>query len=170
MGGQIARRRGRPRKTASRAFRLLVLAGFARPLSQERLAAQVSAALGDDSVSQPTVGKWLHYELARFARPTVAIKRPDDLEIRVAFLLFRRAPARAIPLMRTLARELHVSRVERWRGDVSVFAEVIALDERAIDDVIARYEPDAVYQLIERRERARVALRRVGRQAIARDR
>jgi hypothetical protein len=67
--------------------------------------------------------------------------------------------------MRMLARERHVSRVEHWRGEVNVFAEVMGLDERAIDDLIARYEPDAVYPLIERRERSHVVLRRLGRQA-----
>jgi hypothetical protein len=166
MTGQPPRTRGRPTKTGSRAFRLLALAAFARPLSQDAITARINAVLGPDFVRQPTVGKWLHTQLARFARPTVAIKRPDDLEIRVACLLFRRAPARAIPLMQTLTREPHVSRVEHWRGEVNVFAEVMALDERAIDDLIARYEPDAVYQLVERRERSRAVLRYLGEHAV----
>jgi hypothetical protein len=132
------------------------------------MTAQVNSVLGSDFIRQPAVGRWLHNQLARFARPTVAIKRPDDLEIRVACLLFRRSPARAVPLVRLLSREPHVSRVEHWRGEVNVFAEVMALDERGIDDVIARYEPDAVYQLVERSERSRVVLRRLGEQAASR--
>lgn len=165
MPGQIARRPGRPAKTESRGFRLLALAAVARPLSQERITERINDVLGERFVSQPTVGKWLHGQLARFARPTISIKRPDDAEIHVGCLLFRRSPARALPLMRLLAREPHVSRVERWRGEVNVFAEVMALDDRPIDDLIARYEPDAVYALVERRERTRAVLRRLGRQA-----
>jgi hypothetical protein len=166
MAGQLARPRGRPPKTASRAFRLLALSAFARRISQEAITARINRVMGADFVSQPTVGKWLHSELATLARPTVAIKRPDDLEIHVASLLFERSPARAIPLMRLLARERYVSRVEHWRGEVTVFAEVMALDQRAVDDLIARYEPDAVYPLVERRERSRAVLGRLGRQSL----
>jgi hypothetical protein len=65
--------------------------------------------------------------------------------------------------------EAHVSRVELWRGETSVFAEVMALDQRPIDDLIDRYEPDLVYPLVERRERTRAVLRRLGQQAVAED-
>jgi len=162
MSGRTPLSRGRPPKTDSRSFRLLALAAFCRPLSQEAITGRINRVLGPRYVTQPTVGKWLHRELARYARPTVAIKRPDDLEIHVACLLFRRDPARARPLMRRLALERHVSRVERWVGEVNVFAEVMAIDSRDIDDIVERYEPDFVYGLIERRDRARVTLRHLG--------
>lgn len=165
MAGQTAASRGRPPKTSSRAFRLLALAAAARPVSQERVTEWINLVLGERFVSQPTVGKWLHDELPRLARPTLSIRRPDDVDVHVACLLFRRSPARARPLMRRLAREPHISRVEHWRGEVNVFAEAIALDERPIDDLIERYEPDAVYPLVERRESLRAVLRRLGRQA-----
>jgi len=165
MGGQHTRGRGRPTKTDSTAFRLLALAAFARPISQDAIAAQVNRGLSPDEVSQPTVGKWLRRGLVRFARPTISIKRPEDLDLRVACFLFRREPARAQPLVRLLAREHLVSRVEYWRGEVNVFAEVMALDSRGIDDLIERFEPDFVYELIERRERSRAVLRRLGREA-----
>ena len=162
---QAVRGRGRPSKTDSTAFRLLALSAFARPISQDAIAAQVNRGLSPDSVSQPTVRTWLRGSLARFARPTISLKRPEDLDLRVACLLFRREPARAKPLMRLLAREPLVSRVEHWRGEVNVFAEVMALDTRDIDDLVERFEPDVVYELIERRERSRAVLRRLGRRA-----
>ena len=163
MSGRVGSR-GRPPKTTSRAFRLLALAAFARRVSQASMARQINASLRGGSVTQPTVGRWLRESLAGFARPTVAIKRPDDLEVRVVCLLFRRSPARALPLVQLLAREPYVSRVEHWRGEVNVFAEAMSLDERPIDDLIARYEPDFVYGLVERRERTRAVLRRLGRE------
>jgi hypothetical protein len=166
MLGQPPPLRGRPPKTASRAFRLLALAAFARRLSQDAITARINDGL-NESVTQPTVRKWLRGQLARYARPTVSIKRPDDLEIRVACLLFRRSPARARPLMRMLSMEPHVSRVEFWRGETNVFAEVMALDDRPIDEIIERYEPDFVYPLVERCERTRAVLRRLGEQAVA---
>ena len=57
-----------------------------------------------------------------------------------------------------------MSRVEHWRGEVNVFAEAIALDPQDLEDLIERYEPEAVYELIERHERTRVPLRRLAKQ------
>jgi hypothetical protein len=168
MSGQPLRARGRPPKTSSLAFRLAALAAAGRPISQERISAQINRVLNPASVTQPTVGKWLRHQLPRYARTTVSIKRPDQVEIHVACLLFRRAPARAMPLLRQLAREPLVSRVEYWRGETNVFAEVMALDEQGVEDIIARYEPDAVYSLVERHERTRAVLRRLAREATSR--
>jgi hypothetical protein len=175
LGRTQPRPRGRPPKTANPAFRLLALSWFARRLSQERLADAVNRDLARASpppppvplsIAQPALRRWLRSELPRLARPTVSIKRPELLGLRVACLLFRRQPARARDLLRLLSQEALVSRAEYWRGDYNVFAEVIALDTRQIDDLIDKFEPDAVYELLERRERTRVALRNLGKQLV----
>jgi hypothetical protein len=169
MSGRLIAGPGRPAKTASPAFRLLALAWFARRLSQERMTAGVNADLSRGSasstplsVAQPAMRRWLLSELPRLARPTVSIKRPELLGVRVACFIFRRQPARAQDLIRLLSREPLVSRVEYWRGEHNVFAEVMALDTEEIEDLIERFEPDAVYDLIERRERTRGVLRYLG--------
>jgi hypothetical protein len=154
--------RGRPSKISRPEFTLLALAAFARRGSQEQLAARIASDLGE-SVSQPSVRAWLLGSLPRLARPTVALKRPDRVGVRIGCLLFRVPPGRARALSRRLSREPLVSRVDRWRGEVNVFAEVVALDPEELEDLIERYEPDAVYDVIERNERCRVPLRELGR-------
>lgn len=176
MTGRETRRRGRPRKTAAPAFQLLALAQLARRVSQERLAQQVSAEIARASpppppeplsVTQPAVHRWLRSDYPRLARPTVSLKRPEDLGLRVACVLFRRPPARALALVQLLGREPSVSRVEHCRGDFNVAAELLVLDTRDIDDFVQRYEPDAIYELLERREQTRAVLRRLGRRLVA---
>jgi hypothetical protein len=171
MHGRTPGLRGRPAKTAAPAFRLLALAWSARHLSQEHLAERVNADLAQASsgpppeplsVTQPAVGRWLRSDFPRLARPTVSIKRPEMLGLRIACMLFRREPARARDLIRLLLREPLVSRVEYWRGEHNVFAEVIALDTREIDELVERFEPEVVYEQLERHERTRGVLRRLG--------
>jgi hypothetical protein len=55
-----------------------------------------------------------------------------------------------------------VSRAEHWRGEHNVFAEVMAVDTRQIEDLVEKFEPDSVYELLERRERTRGVLRHLG--------
>jgi hypothetical protein len=167
MTGQ-ARLRGRPAKTESLAFQLLALAAHARHLSQDGIAARVNGALDPDTVSQPTVGKWLRDALPDLVDPSVAIRRPDDLGLRVACLLFRRKPADALKLVKRLAAEPLVSRVEQWRGETNVFAEVVVLDSRDIDKLVARYKPDSVYEVVERIDAVPDVLEHLGRQVLAR--
>lgn len=121
------------------------------------------------SVTQPAVRRWLRADLPRLARPTVSIKRPEAVGLRAACFLFRREPARARDLVRLLARERLVSRVELWRGETNVFAEILALDTREIDALVEKYEPNAVYELLERCERTRGVLRHLGRELAARN-
>jgi hypothetical protein len=156
-------RRGRPGKVELAGFELLALAAFARPGSQKVLGDRIGADLGT-TVHQPTVRNWLLRRLPRLARPTVSIKRPDDLGLRLAYLMFRREPARAIALARVLAREPLVSRVERWAGEVNVVAEVMTCHQEQLDALVERFEPDEVHELVSRVERARVPLRNLGRE------
>jgi hypothetical protein len=105
----------------------------------------------------------LRTQFPRLARPTVSLKRPDLLGVRVGVLLFRAEPGKARALARRLAREPLVSRVDQWRGEITVCAEVIAIDVQDLEDVIERYEPAHVYELIARHERTRIPLRNLGR-------
>jgi hypothetical protein len=163
MTGQSIPRRGRPRKADLAGFELLALAAFARPCSQQVLGDRMGADLGA-TVHQPTVRDWLLRRLPRLARPTVSIKRPDELGLRLAYLMFRREPARAVALARVLAREPLVSRVERWAGEINVVAEVMTRDQEQLDALVERFEPDEVHELVSRVERARVPLRNLGRE------
>jgi hypothetical protein len=152
MIGQ-ARGRGRPAKSESLAFQLLALAAHARRLSQEGIRDRMNAAIAPDSVSQPTVGKWVREVLPGIATPTVVIHRPDDLKLQVTYLLFKRKPALALKLIALLRREPFVSRVEQLRGEMNVFAEVVTADPRSIDDLVERYEPDHLYDVVDRSDR-----------------
>jgi hypothetical protein len=49
---------------------------------------------------------------------------------------------------------------------MNVFAEMIALDSRAIDDLVERYEPDFLYEVVERIDRTADALEHVARLAL----
>ena len=165
MTGQ-ARSRGRPAKAESLAVQLLTLAAHARDLSQAAIADRVCSFIHPESVTQPTIGKWVRQVLPELATPTIAIHRPDSLQLRVVCLLFNRKPARALQLIALLRDEPLVARVEQWRGEMNVFAEVIALDSRAIDDLIERYEPDFLYEVVERIDRTADALEHVARLAL----
>jgi hypothetical protein len=152
MTGQ-ARGKGRPAKSESLAFQLLALAAHARRLSQEGIRDRMNTALAPDSISQPTVGKWIREALPSLATPTAAIHRPDDLGLRVTYLLFKRKPALALKLIGLLRREPLVSRVEQLRGEMNVFAEVITSDSRGVDDLVERYEPDSLCEVVDRSDR-----------------
>lgn len=165
MVGQ-ARPRGRPAKAESLVVQLLTLAAHARDLSQAAIAERICAVIHPDSVTQPTVGKWVRDVLPGLATPSIALRRPDDLQLRVVCLLFNRKPALALKLIALLRREPFVARVEQWRGEMNVFAEVIALDSRDIDDLVERYEPDDLYEVIERIDKTPDALEHVGRLAV----
>jgi len=165
MSGQ-PRVRGRPAKAESLSFQLLVLAAYARRLSQRGITDRINAVIAPDSVSQPTVGKWVRDVLPDLVSPTVAIGRPDDFQLQVICLLFHRTPAAALKLVQLLRREPLVSRAEQWRGEMNVFAEVVALDSRDIDDLVERYEPDHLYEVVERVDRISDALEHVGRLAL----
>jgi hypothetical protein len=145
---------------------LLALAFHARHLSQDAVTAQINSAIGPESVTQPTVGKWLREKLPEISDPTIAVRRPDDLQLRFVCLFFRRDPARALKLVKLLAAEPHVSRIEQWRGEFNVFAEVVVSDSRAVDDLVERYEPEALHEMVERIERLPQVLEHVARQAI----
>jgi hypothetical protein len=99
--------------------------------------------------------------------PTISIRRPEVLGLRVVCLLFRRDPARALQLVKLLAREENINRVDKWRGEFNVFAEAVVSDSRVIDDLVERYEPDALYEVVERIERLPDVLEYLGRQAIS---
>lgn len=148
-----ARAKGRPPKTESLAFQLLALAAHARRLSQEGIRDRMNTALAPDSVSQPTIGKWIREALPSLATPTAALHRPDDLGLRVTYLLFKRTPALALKLIELLRREPLVSRVEQLRGEMNVFAEVITRDSRDVDDFVERYEPESLYEVVVRSDR-----------------
>jgi hypothetical protein len=59
-----------------------------------------------------------------------------------------------------------VARVEQWRGEMNVFAEVIALESRDIDDLVERYEPEFLYEVVNRIDKTADALEHVGRLAV----
>jgi hypothetical protein len=113
------------------------------------------------------VRSWLLTRLPRLARPSVSIKQPGDLGLRVVYLMFRRDPARAVALSRVLAREPLVSRVERWAGEVNVVAEVMTLNQEQLDKLIERFEPDQIEEVLTRVDRIRVPLRNLGSQLAA---
>lgn len=143
-------------------MQLLTLAAHARDLSHRAIAERVSASIAPESVSQPTIGKWVRDVLPEIAEPTTAIRRPDRLQVRVVCLLFQRKPALALKLIELLRREPLVSRVEQWRGEMNVFAEVVALDFAEIDDLVERYEPDHLYEVVERSDRLPDVLEELG--------
>lgn len=145
-------------------FELLALAAFARPGSQREIAERISANLRS-GVSQPTVRTWLRTQLPRLARPTVSIKEPREIGVRIVLFLFRRKPASGVALSRTLAREPLVSRIDRLSGAVNLAAEVVVGDQSQLDDLIERFEPDEVHEIVRRVERTRVPLRHLGRAA-----
>jgi hypothetical protein len=153
MTGQ-ARGKGRPAKSASLAFQLLALAAHARRLSQEGVRDRMNNVLAPESVSQA---------LPSLATPTVAIHRPDDLGLRVTYLIFKRKPALALKLIELLRREPLVSRVEQLRGEMNVLAEVITSDSRDVDDLVERYEPDTLYEVVDRSDRLPDVLEHVAR-------
>lgn len=163
MPGRISRRTGRPRKADLPGFDLVALAAFSRRRSQQALAERIGSDLGTD-LHQPTVRTWLLRRLPGLARPTVSIKRPGALGLRLVYMMFRREPARAAALARVLARERLVSRVERWAGEVNVVAEVMARDQQQLDDLVERFEPDEIHEVVTRVERSRVPLRHLGRE------
>jgi hypothetical protein len=49
---------------------------------------------------------------------------------------------------------------------MNVSAEVIALDSSDIDDLVARYEPDQLYEVVERFDQTADALEHVARLAL----
>jgi hypothetical protein len=149
MTGQ-ERGRGRPAKSESLAFQLLALAAHARRLSQDGITNHINSRIAPDSVSQPTVGKWIRDALPDLATPTSAIHRPDDLQLQITYLFFARKPALALKLIRLLRREPLVSRIEHLRGEMNVFVEVVTTNSRDIDDLVERYEPDHLYEVVER--------------------
>lgn len=165
MSGR-ARARGRPAKAESLTVQLLTLAAHARDLSQAAAAARISAVIQPESVTQPTVGKWVREVLPELATPTIALHRPDDLQLRVVSLLFNRKPALALKLIELLRGEPLVARVEQWRGEMNVFAEVIALDSRDVDDLVEFYEPDYLYEVVERIDKTADALEHLARLAL----
>jgi hypothetical protein len=139
------------------------LAAHARDLSQAAMAEHISAVIRPESVTQPTVGKWVRDVLPELATPTIALHRPDDLQLRVVCLLFNRKPAFALKLIELLRGEPLVARVEQWRGEMNVFAEAVAFDSRDIDDLVERYEPDCLYEVVERIDKTAYALEHVAR-------
>lgn len=165
MSGR-ARSRGRPAKAESLAVQLLTLAAHARDLSQAAIADRVCGFIHPESVTQPTIGKWVRDVLPGLATPTIALNRPDALHLRVVCLLFNRSPAHALKLIQLLRAEPLVARVEQWRGEMNVFAEVLALDSRDIDDLVERYEPDYLYEVVERIDKTADALEHVARLAL----
>jgi len=165
MTGQ-ARLRGRPAKAESLAVQLLTLAAHARDLSQAAMAQRICSVIHPESVTQPTVGKWVREVLPELATPTIALRRPDDVQLCVVCLLFNRKPALALKLIELLRAEPLVARVEQWRGEMNVFAEVVALGSRDIDDLVERYDPDCLYELVERIDKTADALEHVGRLAL----
>lgn len=165
MVGQV-RSRGRPAKAESLAFQFLTLAAHARDLSQAAIAERICSVIHPDSVTQPTVGKWMREVLPELATPTIALRRPEDVQLRVVCLLFNRNPALALKLIELLRSEPMVARVEQWRGEMNVFAEVIALDSRDIDDLVERYEPEFLYEVVDRIDKTADALEHVGRLAV----
>lgn len=151
MGGREVRQRGRPSKTDDRRFRLLALAGFAEGhVSQRQLAASINRRVkrAEQQVSPPTVGSWLHRDFERVAKPTVTITEPHLLELRVVRLFFRIGPADSVALIERLKSEGHVSRIERWGGDVRVAAEVIVREGSDLDDIVTRLDPDEMYDVV----------------------
>jgi hypothetical protein len=148
------------------AVQLLALAAHARDLSQAAIADRVSSVIHPDSVTQPTIGKWVREALPELATPTIALRRPEDVQLRMVCLLFRRKPALALKLIALLRNEPLVARVEQWRGEMNVFAEVIALDSRDIDDLVERYEPDSLYEVVERIDKTADALEHIARLAL----
>lgn len=162
-----ARSRGRPAKAESLAVQLLTLAAHARDLSQAAIADRVCSFIHPESVTQPTVGKWVREVLPELATPTIALRRPEDVKLRVVCLLFNRKPARALQLIALLRDEPLIARVEQCRGEMNVFAEVIAPDSRDIDDLVERYEPDFLYEVVERIDKTADTLEHVGRLAVS---
>lgn len=165
MTGQ-ARPRGRPAKAESLSVQLLTLAAHARDLSQAAIAERVCSFIHPASVTQPTVGKWVREVLPEVATPTIALRRPDAVQVRVVCLVFARKPALALKLIELLRREPLVARVEQWRGEMNVFAEVVSLDSRAIDDLVERFEPDALYEVVERFDKTADTLEELGVRAL----
>jgi hypothetical protein len=128
------------------------------------MANRINEGLAPEHVSQPTLGKWVRDAVDELATSTLAVIRPDDVGLRAVCLLFRRKPAEALKLVQLLAQEPLVSRVEQWRGEMNVFAEVVALDSRTIDDFVERYEPDRLYEVVDRVDRLPNVLEHLGRQ------
>jgi hypothetical protein len=158
---------GRPSKTENLRFRLLALAGFAEGRrSQRQLAESVNGQLpkAEQRVTAPTVGAWLHREFERYAQPTITITDPHLLELRVVRLLFRVKPAQAAALEKRLMKEPHISRVERWSGEVPVAAEAVVRDSRDLDQLAGRLNPNQVYDVVKSRDRLADALLAVAQQ------
>ncbi len=167
MLGHHSSTKGRPSKTENLRFRLLALAGFAAGRrSQRELAESVNRQLPapGQQVTAPTVGAWLHREFDRYAQPTITLTEPHLLELRVVRLLFRVQPAEAAPLADRLTKELHISRVERWSGEVPVAAEAVVRNSEDLDQLVGRLNPDQMYDVVSCRDRLADALLAVARQ------
>lgn len=112
----------------------------------------------DEQVTAPTVGAWLHREFDGLAQPTVVIRDPHLLELRVVRLLFRARPAEAVDLETRLTSERHISRVERWSGEITVAAEAVVRDSDDLDQLVRRLNPDQTYDVVSCRDQLAGAL------------
>jgi hypothetical protein len=161
MHGHHSSTRGRPAKTHNLRFRLLALAGFAEGhQSLRELAASVNqrASSQEQRVTAPTVGAWLHRDFDRFAQRTITITSPHLLELRVVRLLFRVRPDDSAALAELLAAEPHVSRIERWSGEVTVSAEAVVRDSTDLENLVQRLNPDMAYDVVSCRDNLAAAL------------
>jgi hypothetical protein len=162
MLGQNPPTRGRPRRSTAPGFHLLALAALCRCRSVRHMADVLSEDLGRH-IAHPTVAEWLRRDLPRLARPSIALRgSPSALAVSVAYLLFRREPARSIALARLLRREQYVVRVDRTAGEFTVLAEVIYVDRFSLDGIVERFEPDAVCEVTVRHDRLPKVLRQIG--------
>lgn len=107
---------------------------------------------------------WLHREFDRYAQPTIIITEPHLLELRVVRLLFRVKPAEAAALEERLMKERHISRVERWSGEVPVAAEAVGRDSHDLDQLVSRLNPDQAYDVVKSHDRLGDALLAVAQQ------